>query len=219
MLWKRATTLLLNRERMKEWKRKVRVGEHVSWRWRAHGFWVAFCSGLWRALQSFWPLRVRVWCLFTVIKENNVVASFSNLTLHCILFTQLYQLWNLITSFCFCLGINAAFAALGCCSLLPLLSLSVIDSHLSLSIINPPPSAQPRACARWALNWCSALRYQMARQMTSPWPHYTRTQRRGVVLTEQRADPTRTTSQHANPWNSQTKTVLKSLAFIDTPAD
>lgn len=121
-----------------------------------------------------------------------------------------------MTSFCFCLGTNAAIAALECCSPLPLLSLSVIDSHLSLSIINPPPSAQPRACARWALNWCSALRYQMARQMTSPWPHYTRTQRRGVVLTERRAHPTRTTSQRANPWNSQTKTVLKSLAFIDT---
>lgn len=95
------------------------------------------------------------------------------------------------------------------------------DWQLSISVNHQPSPLQPkpRACARWALNWCSVLRYQMARQMTSPWPHYTRTQRRRGVLTEQRADPTRTTSQHANPWNSQTKTVLKTLAFIYIPTD
>lgn len=37
-LWKRATTLPLNGERMKDGKRKVRVGEHASWRWRKGGF-------------------------------------------------------------------------------------------------------------------------------------------------------------------------------------
>lgn len=102
----------------------------------------------------------------------------------------------------------------------PRLCLSVTDSYLSLSIINPPPlGPTPRAGARWALNWCSVQRYQMARQMTSPWPHYTRTQRRGGVLTEWRAEATRATPQRANPGNSQVKRVLETLAFLYIPVD
>lgn len=92
--------------------------------------------------------------------------------------------------------------------------------QLSISVNHQssPFSPTPRS-ARWALNWCLVLRYQMARQMTSPWPHYTRTQRRGGVLTEQRADPTHATSLHANPWNSCMKRVLKTAAFIYIPTD
>lgn len=74
-LWKRATTLPLNGERMKDGKRKVRVGEHASWRWRKGGF--LSCT-LFHMCYCFFDLHVRIWRFWgacTIIKENNVTRS------------------------------------------------------------------------------------------------------------------------------------------------
>lgn len=95
------------------------------------------------------------------------------------------------------------------------------DWQLSISVNHQfsPLSPALRACARWALNWCLVQRYQMARQMTSPWPHYTRTQRRGSVPTEQRADPTRTTSQHANACGDEESPQNSGIHLHPVPPD
>lgn len=105
-------------------------------------------------------------------------------------------------------------------------SLSVTDSYLSLSIINNPPSPPfsptPHSCAQGALTCCLVLHYQMARQMTSPWPHYTRTHRHNSTLTKQtgcRSKRSKRTS-HLNMQTPQTdrwtcgQTAIHRLAHI-----
>lgn len=153
------------------------------------GTWLSscVCSGLWRVLQTSLTSIVRR----CVHHYYNLARIFLYPVIPVVLFNS--QVSLLLGNKCrrCCPGVLLAAPPPPRC-----------DWQLSISVNHQPSPLQPkpRACARWALNWCSVLRYQMARQMTSPWPHYTRTQRRGGVLTEQRADPTRTTSQHANPW-------------------
>lgn len=77
---------------------------------------------------------------------------------------------------------------LGCCSLLPPPLPPLTDSYLSLSIINTPlpsfTSFQPNPLRLCSGTQCLVLRYQMARQMTSPWPHYTRAHRHNGAVTK-----------------------------------
>lgn len=154
----------------------------------------------------FFDLHVRIWCVWevcTIIIESNALPCFFNQTTSVMLFITKTQVsWYISNQFSLLVGNKCHQCWPG--GLLPAPpSLPLCDWQLSISVNHQssPLSPTPSACARWALNWCLVQRYQMARQMTSPWPHYTHTQRRSSVLTEQQVNPTRTTSQHANPWN------------------
>lgn len=77
----------------------------------------------------------------------------------------------------------------GCCSLLlPPTPSQWLTAIYRCQSSTPPPtpfSPTPHSCAQGALTCCLVLHYQMARQMTSPWPHYTRTHRHNSTLTKQ----------------------------------
>ena len=73
--------------------------------------------------------------------------------------------------------------------------LSIVLNHQHLT----PPPFQSIPSRLWG-TWCLVLHYQMARQMTSPCPHYTRTHRHNTTVSEQTR---RGASQHTNSLNGQ----------------